>query len=368
MSHDHQTGRNVRRALFRRHTKPGAVPGTVEPGPEARKPELTVFGYGPTDMVAEVIPGVSRLESILRKRPVTWVNITGLGDSETIHEIGRLFQLHPLALEDVVNVHQQPKSEFYEHQLFMVTRIPVRGERLETEQVSLFVGDGYVLTFQEMPGDCFDPVRERLRENRGRIRSAGADYLAYALLDSVVDAWFPHVESYGDPLDDIEGQIITHTANNVVPRLHSLRNELVRTRRMFVRQREALNLMRRGDEDSGLITDDTRVYLRDCIDHTSQILDAIDVFRETCSDLREFHYSEVADRTNETMRLLTVIATIFIPLSFFTGLWGMNFDTKVSPWNMPELGSYFGYPAALGMMLTIAVGMLFYFWRKGWLR
>jgi magnesium transporter len=361
-------GRRVRRALFRRHTKPGAAPGTVETDPTAQKPEIRILSYGPNELKEESIPGVSRVEPLLRRRPITWVNVTGLGDNRTIQEIGRVFKLHPLALEDVVNVHQQPKAEFYGEALFLVTRIPVPGPRLETEQISIFVGDGYVLTFQEHAGDCFEPVRDRLRESRGNIRSEGPDYLAYTLLDSVVDAWFPIVEKYGDTLDEIDRMITDNDATNTVPQLHAIRHELVRARRLFLRQREALGIMRRTDESTDLVKPETRIYLRDCQDHTTQIIDAIDTFREMCSDLREFHFSQVTDRTNETMRVLTVIATIFIPLSFFTGLWGMNFDTESSPWNMPELEWQLGYPFALGMMATIAAVMLFYFWRKGWLR
>lgn len=361
-------GRHVRRALFRRHTLPGAVPGMVETDPSAQKPEIRILSYGPTELKEETLPGVSRVEPILKRRPISWINVTGLGDKRTIQEMGRIFNLHPLALEDVVNVHQQPKADFYPDSLFLVTRIPISNSRLETEQISIFVGDNFVLTFQEQSGDCFEPIRQRLRESRGRIRSAGADYLAYALLDPVVDAWFPIIENYGDTLDEIDRQITDSEARNPIPQLHNIRHELVRARRMFFRQREALGTMTRTDQSTELVTADTRIYLRDCQDHTTQIIDAIDAFRETCSDLREFHFSQVTDRTNETMRVLTVIATIFIPLSFFTGLWGMNFDTQTSPWNMPELEWQFGYPFALGLMGSIAGVMLFYFWRKGWLR
>lgn len=362
------SGRRIRRALFRRHSAPGAAPGTVETDPSAQKPKIRILSFGPNELQEENIPGVSRIKPIMGRRPITWVNVTGLGDKRTIQEIGRVFNLHPLALEDVVNVHQQPKAEFYGESLFLVTRIPVSGPRLETEQISIFVGDGYVLTFQERPGDCFEPIRDRLRESRGHIRSEGPDYLAYTLLDSVVDAWFPIIENYGDTLDEIDQKITDNVATNTVPQLHAIRHELVRARRLFLRQREALGIMRRTDESADLVKPETRIYLRDCQDHTTQIIDAIDTFREMCSDLREFHFSQVTDRTNETMRVLTVIATIFIPLSFFTGLWGMNFDTQSSPWNMPELEWQLGYPFALGTMATIAGVMLFYFWRKGWLR
>ncbi len=275
-------GRHIRRALFRRHTAPGAVPGTVETDPSAQKPEIRIFSFGPTELKEETLPGVSRVEPILQRRPITWINVTGLGDSRTIQEIGRLLKLHPLALEDVVNVHQQPKAEFYGESLFLVTRIPIPGPRLETEQVSIFVGDDYVLTFQERSGDCFEPVRDRLRESRGNIRSEGPDYLAYTLLDSVVDAWFPIIEHYGDTLDEIDRQITDNDAINTVPQLHAIRHELVRARRLFLRQREALGIMRRTDGSAELVKPETRIYLRDCQDHTTQIIDAIDTFREMC--------------------------------------------------------------------------------------
>jgi magnesium transporter len=237
------------------------------------------------------------------------------------------------------------------------------GETLETDQMSLFLGKSFIVTFQQYPGDCFDPVRERLRKSRGSIRRAGTDHLAYALLDAVVDAYFPVVEKYGrqlDQLDDVIDKSVSHTA---VAQIHGVRQELLVLRRTVWWMRELLNSLTR---DMPLIENETRVYLRDCYDHTLQLIDVIETDRELCSDLREFHYAKLTWRTNEIMKVLTGIATIFMPLSFVTGIYGMNFDTSVSPWNMPELEWYYGYPFALGLLALVATGFLTWMRSRGW--
>ena len=358
--------RPPRKALFRRRTAPGAVPGTVDTDPTAQKPVIQVFSYGAKEAVEEPVPGATRLKSLTERRPITWINVVGLGDAETLHEIGRTFRLHPLALEDIVNTHQQPKVEMYDDRLFLVMRIPHHNEKISTEQISLFAGPGFVITFQETPGDCFDPVRERIRSNRGRIRTSNSDYLTYALLDACLDAWFPVIEQFGVRLDELDSQIAAGNSARIIAQLHAMRHELNTVRRAMLRQREAIGSIVRGDDDFEFFADETRLYLRDCQDHTQQLIDAVDALREMSADLREFHYSLAAERSNETAQFLTIIATIFIPLSFISGVYGMNFDPKVSPWNMPELDWFYGYPFALTLMVLTAGAMMFYFWRKGW--
>jgi magnesium transporter len=350
---------------FRRRTPPGAMPGTVAVDPQGARPVVRVMAYGPDELEEREVDDLDSLAKLVGRSPVTWVDVQGLGDAETITRLGEIFQLHPLALEDVVNTHQRPKVEDYGQFLFIVVRMIVPGERLDTEQVSLFLGRNFVVTFQERPGDCLDPVRKRLRQARGRVRNAGADYLAYALLDAVVDAYFPAMEQYGEWLDTLDAEISAQPGSDVVVRVHQMRNDLLMLRRAIWPFRDDIGGLVR--EPNPLVSEETRVFLRDCYDHTVQIIDLVETSREMCSDLRDYYLSTVNNRMSEVMKVLTIMATIFIPLGFIAGLYGMNFDPEASAWNMPELGWSFGYPFALGLMAAVAGGQLWYFWRRGWL-
>jgi magnesium transporter len=291
--------------------------------------------------------------------------VDGLGNTNTIKQIGELFGFHPLALEDVINVHQRAKVEPYGEHLFIVTRlVALTAEHLESEQISIFLGKDFVVTFQQHTGDCFDPVRERIRTSRGRIREAGADYLAYALIDAVIDSYFPVVEQFADHLDDLEEEVAVGQSPTVTGRIHGVRNDLLLLRRSIRPHRDALNELVRDQHP--LIAEETRVFLRDCYDHAVQLIDLLEVYREMCADLRDYYLSLVSNRMNDVMKVLTIIATIFIPLSFVAGLYGMNFNTAL-PGNMPELNLPYGYVAAVSVMALIAFGMLVYFWRRGWI-
>ena len=249
--------------------------------------------------------------------------------------------------------------------LLIVTRlVALIAEHLESEQISIFLGKNFVVTFQQRSGDCFDPVRERIRTSRGRIREAGADYLAYALIDAVIDTYFPVVEQFADHLDDLDEEVATRQTPTVTDRIHGVRNDLLLLRRSVWPHRDALNELVRDQHP--LITDETRVFLRDCYDHTVQLIDLLEVYREMCADLRDYYLSLVSNRMNDVMKVLTIIATIFIPLSFVAGLYGMNFNTAL-PGNMPELNWPYGYVGAISVMVVIALGMLIYFWRRGWI-
>jgi magnesium transporter len=288
--------------------------------------------------------------------------VTGLADVSIIEAIGDAFDLHDLTLEDVINVYQRPKFEAYEDHAFIVMRMPTPDNR--TEQVSLFLGKGYVLTFQERPGDCFDPVRERIRRAAGRIRGQGAGYLAYALIDAVIDGYFPMIEAIGEDVEELEDDVIGRPAPEQVDRLHHIKRELLMVRRAIWPTRDMVNALIR--DGSRHVDESTRIYLRDCYDHTIQLMDIIETYREITSGLLDVYLSSLSTRMNEVMKLLTIIATIFIPLGFVAGLYGMNFD-RGSPWNMPELGWRYGYFFALGVMAAIALGLLFWFWRRGWI-
>lgn len=322
------------------------------------------MAYSEGEAVEEEIRDLGELQRFLAKYSVTWIDVDGLDNSDVICRLGALFGLHSLALEDVVNTHQRAKVEAYDSHLFIVMRMPRRSTCLETEQISMFVGNNFVLTFQERCGDCFQPIRERIRASRGVIRHSTADYLAYALLDAVIDSYFPLVDCCADDLDELEDQVAGGGMVDVTGRIHSVRNDLLILRRSIPPHRQALNELIRDQHP--LISDDTRVFLRDCYDHTVQLVDLLEVYRETCADLRDYYLSIVNNRMNEVMKVLTVIATIFLPLSFIAGLYGMNFDTKF-PWNMPELKWRFGYGFALGLMLAVASVQMIFFRRKGWI-
>ena len=279
--------------------------------------------------------------------------------------MGGLFHLHPLALEDAVNVHQRSKVDRYGDQLFITARVPADTVGFRTEQVSLFVGKNFVITFLEDPGDCFEPVRRRLRDDEGLIRRRGADYLAYALLDASIDAYFPLLETFGDRLEELEDEVIATPSRTTVGRIHDAKHDLRMLRRAIWPMREAMSQLSR--DDTPVIAVETRVYFRDLYDHAVQIIDIVETYRELGSDLNDLYLSALSNRMNEIMRVLTVIATIFMPLSFVAGLYGMNFDTQASPWNMPELHWRYGYPLALATMAAVAFGMLLFFRRRGWL-
>jgi len=262
-------------------------------------------------------------------------------------------------------VPQRPKVERYEDCLFLVARMMSLGERLDSEQISIYLGSGFVLTFQERVGDCLDPVRHRIREGAGRIRSQGADYLAYALLDAVIDHYFPVLEELGERLEALEDEVLRHPSPAVISRIHAAKRDLLALRRVVWPQRESLHWLLR--EPIPLLAEDTRLHLRDCYDHVAHVMDMVETFRELASGLVDAYQSSLSNRMNEVMKVLTIIATIFIPLSFLAGLYGMNFSAESSPWNMPELRFYFGYPLALALMAVVAGVMLIYFRRKGWI-
>lgn len=354
-----------KRILRRRRAPPGAAPGTLVADPAAGAPAVTLIAYGPDGFEEIEITDVEALAPLIGKHPVTWINVVGLGNIELIRRLGEMFSLHGLALEDVVNVHQRPKVEDYDEHAFIVSRMVAGGDSPTTEQVSMFLGDRFLLTFQEKPGDCFDPVRARLRNSHSQIRSRPTDYLAYALLDAVIDGYFPVLERLGERLEELEDKVIAAPGTMEVTRIHEIKRELLTLRRAVWPQRDMLSALTR--EASPFVTDQTRLYLRDCYDHTFQLMDVVETYREIATSLVDIYLSSVSTRLNEVMKVLTIIATIFIPLSFVTGLYGMNFDTDASPWNMPELEWHWGYPMALGLMTAIAAAMLSYFYRKGWL-
>jgi magnesium transporter len=368
------TRRNHRRPFqeihVKRRTGPGAPPGTISADPAQPAPAIHLMAYDNDKVVEKQITEVGQIGKFLSQYPVTWVNVEGLGSAAVIEELGELFHLHRLALEDVVNVHQRAKVEEYNDKLFIVVRMAHSIEnagtaRIGTEQVSIFVGKSFLLTFQEgHPGDSFDRVRARIRDGAGKMRQFGADYLAYALIDSVIDQYYPVLEQIAERIDQMEDAVLTRHRGRLSDELHNIKSDLLVLRRDIWPQRDAVALLAR---ETAIFTDATRLYLRDCYDHVVQIVELVETYRELAADLRDLHMTSISNRINETMRVLTIIATIFIPLTFITSIYGMNFDTHKSPWNMPELEAYFGYPAVWIAMIATTIAMLVYFYRQGWI-
>jgi len=342
-----------------------APPGTLIEPEGAPEPVVSVVAYDQTRLVERTLRDPDELPALLREYQVVWVNVNGLGDAALMHQLGEIFGLHSLALEDVLNTRHRPKAEAYDDNLFVVTRMAqIRGDALDVEQVSLFLGKRFVVSFQERPGDCFAPVRERIRKGGTRVRFMGADYLAYALIDAIVDAYFPVLEHYSERLNDAEDAVVADPENHTVEHIHALKRDFQVLRHGIWPFREALRDL---SDEMPFIREETKLFLRDCHDHVIQIVDILETFRERAAGLNDLYLSSLSNRMNEVMKVLTIIATIFIPLSFIAGVYGMNFNPQVSPLNMPELQWYLGYPFALGIMALVAVGLLYYFRRKGWI-
>jgi magnesium transporter len=349
-----------------RRAAPGTKPGTMNVAPDALTTTVDVIAYDKNRIVEKSRITVQQLDEFTHQWPVVWVNVIGLGSAETLKTIATAFNIHPLAMEDVVNVHQRAKADQYDNNVYCVVRMPDANKDQLTEQLSLILGKNYVVTFQEGPGDCFDLVRNRLRHDQSVMRQeTQADYLAYRLVDAVVDAYFPILENVGDRLDDLDDRTSDGEVHATFAELHVVKRELLLLRRAIWPLRDAIRQLQ--VEDTPFVGDQMRLFLRDCYDHSIQLIDLVEAYRDVCCDIRDYHLSSVSLRMNEIMKTLTIIATIFIPLGFIAGLYGMNFDTQVSPWNMPELHWRYGYPFALALMLAVTGIMLSYFKRHGWI-
>jgi magnesium transporter len=349
----------------RKYHAPGSAPGVPFPqGWQETPATVRVLAYSPEGFHEVEGEEAEAAFPYLDKEKVTWIDIVTLGDEDLMRTLGEHCGLHPLAMEDVVHVGQRPKLEDYGENLFVVMKHFHRTPKLEPEQISIFLGRGFVITFQERPGDVFDPVRERIRKGNGRIRRSGADYLAYALMDALVDQMFPILEDFGEQIELLEEKLIEDPQPADLEAIHGLKRDLLLLRRAAWPQREVLNGFER--HAGTLVAKGTLVFLRDCYDHTIQILDLLETYRDLASGLMELYLSRASHRMNEIMKVLTVMASIFIPLTFVAGIYGMNFNSAASPLNMPELDWYWGYPAFWGLMVVVAGGLLLFFRRKGW--
>jgi magnesium transporter len=292
---------------------------------------------------------------------VTWINVDGIHDIGTIEKIGSLFKIHPLIQEDIVHTEQRPKKEEFDDHIYIVLKmISYDEENIKTadEQVSLILSQNHVISFQEKEGDIFDPVRDRIRTSKGRIRKMGADYLAYSLLDAVVDQYFLVLEKFGERIEELEDEIISDSRPENLHEIHRLKREMIFLRRSVWPLREVISSLEKAD--SSLIKDSTQIYLRDVYDHTIQIIDTVETYRDMLTGMHDTYLSSVSNRMNAVMKVLTIIATIFIPLTFIAGIYGMNFHF------MPELSWKWGYFVVWGVMAVVALVMIVLFKRKKW--
>ncbi len=347
------------------HLPPGSAPGTLTPAPDAVQSTIDVIAYGPDGFVEKDLTDPAEVKNYIGKWPVVWVNVEGLGSPDVVKKIGEIFSIHHLALEDVLNVHERAKIERHNDDLFMVMHMMELKDHLENEQLSVFSGKHFVVTFQEGPIDTLDPARERIRKGQGRMRQLGADYLVYSIIDSVLDNYFPILETYGEILDKLEDDIINRPSTEVVGNVHAVKRELLSLRRAVWPLREAINTLIRDMEVT--FSEETRIHLRDCYDHAMRIIDFIETYRELAADLMDVYLSSLSNRMNEVMKVLTIITTLFVPPTLIAGIYGMNFNTEISRYNMPELNWFFGYPFALFLMFALTFAVVLLLWYKGWL-
>jgi magnesium transporter len=354
-----------RRRRKEHRPSPGAPPGSLAPAPYARPTRLHLLAYDTDQLIEHESEDVAEIEARAGGAANVWIAVEGLRDVDKVRALGERYHLHPLTLEDIVQVVQRPKVDIYDGYLFVVLRLPHADNGILTEQVAIVLGQDFVITFGERGSEGFDAVRRRLTHANSRMRGRRVDYLAYALIDALIDGYFPVLEHYGERIDQLEEEVVEHASDGVVGHIHGLRRAVMELRRALWPLREVLNTLMR--EGMPYIEPETRVFLRDCSDHVSQLLDMIEIDREVTSTLLDLHLSSLSTRMNEIMKVLTIIATIFIPLGFIASLYGMNFDPEVSPYNMPELQWRYGYFYSLLVMATMAGGMLVYFWAKGWI-
>jgi len=348
----------------------GLPPGTLVHVGEKKteKVKVTLIDYDETQIQEKEIKNIEECFPFKEKPTVTWINIDGIHQVEIIEKLGKQFGLHPLLMEDIVNTEQRPKMEDFEDHLFIVLKMlqfDEKKNKIMVEQVSLILGTNFVISFQEMEGDVFNPIRERIRNSKGRVRRMGADYLAYALIDAVVDSYFGILEKFGERIEVMEEELVVHPEPETLQTIYSLKREMIFLRKAVWPLREVVSGIERGGSE--LIQEGTHIYLRDAYDHTIQVIDTIETYRDMLSGLLDLYMSSISNRMNEVMKVLTIIATIFIPLTFIAGIYGMNFNPEESPLNMPELNWDWGYPAAILSMVVVAILMIIYFRRKKWL-
>lgn len=351
--------------IKKRSRKAGLPPGSLIHIGDKKKEEvkITVIDYDEGNFQEKVISEIQECFTFKDKPTVTWINVDGVHKVEIPEKIGECYGFHPLIIEDILNTDQRPKMEDFGDYIYVVLKmlnLDSRTNSIISEQISLILGPNFVISFQEgREGDVFNPVRERLRAGKGKIRKMGADYLAYSLIDSIVDNYFIILEKLGEKIESLEERLVTNPTGNVLREIHNLKREMLFLRKSVWPLREVISTMAKGE--SSLIHPSTGIYLRDIYDHTIHVVDTIETFRDMVSGMLDIYLSSISNRMNAVMKVLTIIATIFMPLTFLAGVYGMNFK------NMPELEWKFGYPMIVLVMLIVAVIMLYFFRKKKWI-
>jgi len=361
--------RIISRFVKRGSRKVGLPPGTLEfvGEPKIKGVKITVIDYDEQEVKERVFKKIEDCFPFKDKPSVTWINIDGIHQVEIIEKIGTCFDIHPLVLEDIVHTGQRPKIEDFEDYIYIVLRMLNFDEKtnhIKSEQASLILGKNYVISFQEEEGDVFDPVRQRIRSGKGHIRKMGPDYLAYALLDVLVDNYFLILERIGERIEELEEELVDNPEPETLQSIYTLKRETIFMRKSIWPLREVVSSMQKSDSE--LIAEETGIFLKDVYDHTIQVIDTIETYRDVLSGLLDLYMSSISNKMNQVMQVLTIIATIFIPLTFIAGIYGMNFDPDASPFNMPELGWYWGYLSVWILMIIISGIMIIYFKRKKW--
>jgi magnesium transporter len=354
----------IREISYKASKKAGLAPGSLIHIGEERteKPRITIIDYNRDNYQERVVENVEECFPFKEYPTVTWINIDGIHQVDIIEKLGTHFGLHPLVMEDIVHTSQRPKMEDYDSYIYVVLKMLWLGNEdagVQAEQISIILGKNFVLSFQELEGDTFDFVRERLRNAKGRIRLMGTDYLAYALLDSIVDNYFIIIEKFGEVIEELEEELVENPEPGTLQDIHNLKKEMIYLRKSVWPLREVISGLERSE--SHLLEDTTFVFLKDVYDHTIQVADSIETYRDVLSGILDVYLSSISNKMNEVMKTLTIIATIFIPLTFLAGMYGMNFRY------MPELDWKWGYPAVWLINILIFISMYTYFHRKNWL-
>jgi magnesium transporter len=344
--------------------KSGLAPGTLLYTNDKRmeKAKITIIDYDEKDLQEKEAKTVEECFPFKASPTVTWINVDGLHEIDMIEKLGVKFDIHPLVLEDILNTGQRPKYEDSENYIFVVLKMLSYDEEkheIKAEQVSIILGPNFVISFQEVEGDVFNPIRDRIRNSKGRIRKMGADYLAYALLDAIIDNYFIILEKLGERIEDREEELVTNPVSKTLQTIHNLKRETIFLRKSVWPLREVISGLER--RESTIIKETTGIYLRDLYDHTIQVIDSVETFCDLISGMLDIYLSSISNKMNNVMKVLTIIATIFIPLTFIAGIYGMNFKF------MPELEWHWGYPFIWVVMISIFISMLFYFRKKNWL-
>ena len=352
------------------YNQPGSKPGTFQIPENAFPTDINLIDYDANQQVLQISINPDGCIPYLNSSSISWFDVVGLATQEKLFRLAEIFNLDKYLLEDVVNIPQRPKIQEFPAHLLVITHMVIPKldhQGFWIEQVSLILAKNYLISIQEEPSmDCFVLVRERLKNNTGIIRKKKADYLFYALWDAIIDGYFPVLEIYREKLAELEEEVIFEPTEATLTEIYRFKRELLLLRRGMSPQREALKTLIAGE--STFISKEVRRYLKDCHDHAVQVVELIDTSQELLEGLLGLYLSSMGNKTNELMKVFTIVSTIFIPLTFIAGIYGMNFNTEISPWNMPELNSHWGYLLCLGFMLAIATGLTVFFWKRGWFK